>query len=277
MRSRSLKTRLVGPVGPVLAVEAGGGARAQLDPHEAARKGFAAVVTVFDGHPERATVRDRDGQTPAHAAVRAREDEQITQQGRLHQRHEVVIDKEPGPLYDRIAVESMVFSADSRHFGYLGEVSTIVEKGPDGNEFVRPVDRPEYHIVLDGKPVLERDPVSRLTLASDGRVFVVADGQERPGLPGEDPGPPVASPDGKHFAYTLRKPTQYGPAIEIARGQVERRGLPGKYMVAIDGEPGPECNQVFPNGPTWRSDGSIEYLVRNEGALYRVKHVPSGE
>ncbi len=51
-----------------------------------------------------------------------------------------------------------------------------------------------------------------------------------------------------------------------------------KWVVIIDGQPGPEYDRIIAGGPTFHADGVLEYLaVKKAGekkALYRVKHVP---
>jgi hypothetical protein len=40
----------------------------------------------------------------------------------------------------------------------------------------------------------------------------------------------------------------------------------------VDGQPGPEYDVVFQGAPTFRADGTLEYLAEKEKTLYRVKH-----
>jgi len=63
------------------------------------------------------------------------------------------------------------------------------------------------------------------------------------------------SPDSKHVAYSAK------------RGE--------KWRVIIDGEVGPEYDIIVRNGPSFNSDGVLEYLGTKENTLYRVKHTPA--
>jgi hypothetical protein len=42
----------------------------------------------------------------------------------------------------------------------------------------------------------------------------------------------------------------------------------------VAGRPGPEYDVICKGGPTFRSDGTLEYLPIKDNVLYRVKHPP---
>ena len=196
------------------------------------------------------------------------------------------------------ALLSLTFSPDGARNAYTASYGALCVDGkwisgggfgrfsPDSRSFVC---RCGNHVAINGRAEPEYAAVGDFVFlpggktiaytaqSKEGQVFVVVDGKERAGIPGESPGAPVPSPDGKHFAYVMRKPTQWGPAVTIEPGHTQQRSLPARYLVAIDGQPGPECEEVIPHGPTWQSDGSLEYLIRNEGVLYRVRHLPTAE
>ena len=46
------------------------------------------------------------------------------------------------------------------------------------------------------------------------------------------------------------------------------------FAVIVDGEESAEYDVVVKNGPTFRDDGVLEYLVIKRGVLYRVRHKP---
>ena len=71
-------------------------------------------------------------------------------------------------------------------------------------------------------------------------------------------GSPLFSPDGKHVAYAAKNRN--------------------KWLVVVDGRPGPECGFIVRGGPTFHADGVLEYLavklVGKKKTLHRIKHVP---
>ena len=44
--------------------------------------------------------------------------------------------------------------------------------------------------------------------------------------------------------------------------------------MVLDGRKGPAYGQIVEHGPTFRADGTLEYLAFKGGSIYRVKHVP---
>ena len=49
-----------------------------------------------------------------------------------------------------------------------------------------------------------------------------------------------------------------------------------KWLVVVDGQPGPEYDDIIKNSPAFRAGGTVEYLAFKAGYLFRVKHVPVG-
>jgi hypothetical protein len=45
-------------------------------------------------------------------------------------------------------------------------------------------------------------------------------------------------------------------------------------LVVVDGQAGAEYDAIGKNGPTFHSDGVLEYLAIKDNSLYRVKHIP---
>lgn len=62
------------------------------------------------------------------------------------------------------------------------------------------------------------------------------------------------SPDGCHVAYAAR------------RGD--------KWRVVVDGQLGPEYDDIARNGPSFHPDGTLEWLACRDGALWRVTVPP---
>ncbi|MDO8586367.1 MAG: hypothetical protein Q7T82_04945 [Armatimonadota bacterium] len=186
----------------------------------------------------------------------------------------VVVDGVTGPEYDMIENDSIVFSADGRRVAYVAQIW----KGKEGVRFVSSV-------VVDGQAGLEFYSASRPVFSPDGKhlaygatgnvvsaagtvggaLFVieqyplygntiVVDGQAGPryvyGVQ-----LPVFSQDSKHLAYLAKE------------GE--------KWVVVIDGRPGPAYERVFTMDPIQiQTDGAVEYLAYRSNVLYRVKHIP---
>jgi len=65
--------------------------------------------------------------------------------------------------------------------------------------------------------------------------------------------PPVFSPDSKRVLLLTMK------------------GY--KWLVLVDGRPGPEYDRILSGGPTFLPDGSIGYVAMRSDSLFRVKQL----
>ncbi|MEA3401495.1 MAG: hypothetical protein U9R79_09680 [Armatimonadota bacterium] len=183
----------------------------------------------------------------------------------------VIVDGVPGPEFDAIrAVGPLplsladghfvgtVFSADGQHVTYGGRI------GPEKDG--------RWHMVRDGVLGPDFDDVSYPATSPDGKRFayiavqgrdhfVVLDGQRGPVARsgGADAPRPIGvallfSPDSRHLAYTAR----FGK----------------KWCVVFDGQPGREFAEIYPNGPSFLQDGSLQYMARNGDVIFRVTLAP---
>jgi Tol biopolymer transport system component len=200
--------------------------------------------------------------------------------------HFVVIDGQAGPDYDDIGFLSLVFSPDSKRVGYVaqkGKKWLVVIDGQAG---------PEYDGIMEGRPILSPDSNRIGYAAQKGeKSFVVIDGQAGPEYDGIGEGLLVFSPDSKRVAYVAKKGEKSFVVIDGQAGQ-EYDGIyklafspDGKHvaylavkdkkcLVVIDGQEGPEYEVIVKGGPTFRADGTLEYLAIKSSSLYRVKHKP---
>ena len=105
-------------------------------------------------------------------------------------------------------------------------------------------------------PVLSRDGchIAYATYVPGG-VAVFRDGKTGRAYDGIGKGTLIFSPSGKHLAYGAKKGS--------------------KSLVVLDGKEGPQYDVIVPNGPTFRTDGTLEYLAGKNGVLFRVKHAPA--
>ena len=157
----------------------------------------------------------------------------------------VVVDGQEGPVYDRVwlgfadgAPGGPRFSPDSRHLVYQAQ------RGG------------RWSVVIDGQEGPWWDAVDGLTYTGTdtGRLVFVArnDGVWRAVVDGEElPGRPVllkriaSSADGRHLAYVVgSKP----------------------MTVLVDGQPGPQLDQVLEPGPVLSPNGErVAYTARHQG------------
>jgi hypothetical protein len=68
---------------------------------------------------------------------------------------------------------------------------------------------------------------------------------------------PVFSSDGKNMAYVANDNK--------------------KFFVVVNGEPGPQYDNILQGGPVVQDDGTTEYLAMKDKTIYRVKHAPKKE
>lgn len=154
----------------------------------------------------------------------------------------VVLDGKQGEIFEGIAENSLAFSPDGKHFGYVGT--------RPGKQFA----------VLDGK-IHEYRGVSRQGIVfsatgehygwvadKDGKQLAVIDGQESPPFDGIAPQGILFSPDGKRSAYTATSA--------------------GKTLVVLDGEEG----QLFDAaaGLRFTAKSKALYMAMREGKRYAV-------
>ena len=50
-----------------------------------------------------------------------------------------------------------------------------------------------------------------------------------------------------------------------------------KWLVVIDGKPGPEHDWIISGARSFSANGVLEYLASKKGILHRVKHVPAAK
>ena len=151
----------------------------------------------------------------------------------------MVLDGQPGPALDRIG--DFTFSLDGKHFAYAAG---------DGES---------HFTVLDGRcgPAFDVNFIGSLALSYNGQHLafrakiggdeeVVLDGKAGPLY--DWTGAPLFSPDGTRLAYT---------AAHL-----------GDQFVVENDKPGPAFDKIIIGGPTFHSNGVLEYLaVRGDCAV----------
>jgi hypothetical protein len=158
----------------------------------------------------------------------------------------VVVDRQSGPTFD--AIEQPQFSPDGKHViyrGLHGEKLVLVQDGQVG---------PEHDWVGAVENAFSPDSRHLGYVVGDYKRFcVVMDGQ--PGPTYDYTGSLVYSPDGRHWAYVAKDGN--------------------KWFVVLDGQPGPTYDRIDV-GATFHADGTLGYLAKKGGSLYRLKHLPQG-
>jgi WD40 repeat protein len=235
---------------------------------------------VVDGQP---------GQTRGYlkAPIFSSDGKHVAYEARVGDSWYVVLDGQPGPAYG--SIRGLTFSPDGKRSAYMGYSKTYPYDGvvvvdgqpgpkygkvweltfsPDGKHIAYRADQGELAFaVLDGEPGLGYEsvweglvfsPDGRLTYTArkDGKVFVVIGRQPGPAYGGEEI---TFSPDGRRIAFQT--------TVVGSGGWSER-----KKSVVLDGQLGPEYEGIVEGGPTFQSDGSLEYLAIRSESLYRVKH-----
>jgi hypothetical protein len=124
-------------------------------------------------------------------------------------------------------------------------------------------------VVVDGQEGAEYDAIREDTLifSADGKrvayrawksekCMVVVDGEASAEYDAIAEGSPIFSADSRHVAYRAWKGA--------------------RRLVVVDGqEAGAEYyDGIVKNGPTFHSDGVLEYLGIKDNSLYRVKYIP---
>lgn len=123
----------------------------------------------------------------------------------------------------------------------------------------------KWRVVVDGEPGPEYDgiPYYRLIFSPDSQrvAYACQTGKKWRVVVDGEPGPEydyvhslTFSPDSRRVAY------------------VAHRGK--KRLVVVDGEPGPQYDSIIPGGPSFRPDGTIEWLALKDGGLWRVTVPP---
>ncbi len=204
-------------------------------------------LTVVDGESVGATYDGTSAGSPtfgpngAHVVVHACRGE--WENGK----HFFVVDGREQPEYD--FVTSWRYSADGSRFMYEAR------RGPQEGG--------EHHLVLDGREGPAYDDIWGHVFGPHGRrtAYVGQRADQRHVVVDGVPGPayggaraPAFSPDGRHVA------------VAVADGPL----LPEKQGVLLDGEPGPECDVVVRNGPTFIADDAVQYLAIQGANLVRI-------
>jgi WD40-like Beta Propeller Repeat len=172
-------------------------------------------------------------------------------------RHQLLLDGVPGPLFEGTFRPPAILSPDGRRVAYLVEnekdrFQLIITDGTFGPVFDKiftgPVFSPdsrriayagvlkgEYQVLLDGVPGPKYELVGHLNFSPDSRHFVYAAQQNKkrfivvdgvPGPPFDDVYPSGFSPDGRHLVYYA------------TQGK--------KYHIMVDDHPGPEYDSIGP-------------------------------
>jgi hypothetical protein len=130
----------------------------------------------------------------------------------------VVLDGKPGPAFDHIPPQSLLFSPDGSRLAYGGRRGGAVPQDPS-----------VWLVVVDQRPGPEYDQVDHLVFSPHGRHFaykarqggrwrLVVDG--RPGPECEDlaEGFPVFSPDGRRLAHGFKAGGVWRVRVEVLDG-----------------------------------------------------------
>lgn len=196
---------------------------------------------------------------------------------------DVIVDGRPDPRFGNVTERTFRFSRTGRRLTYMTTLNGA------------------YHVVIDGKSVLEYDPVRTGAIAVspncervayvkrlgflEERVELVVDG--KPGPEYEDianyRAPPTGdqicfSPNGKRLAYTAKRGGKWHVVVDRRRGpgyagcwgirftqdsrHVSYTARQGaRYLNVVDGSPGPLCDIVNP--AVFSSDGKhVAYEAR---------------
>lgn len=165
----------------------------------------------------------------------------------------VVIDGEPGPLFDRVT--GFTFSEDSEHYLYVGQ------RGKRGVVVVDGRESPSYDALSAPGPRFSPDSqhVGWAALL-DGKMHVVVDGEPGPSwVGGVAGGGPVWSPDSSRMGYVAGRGRQ-AFAIVDGRESVAYDAIVGNVVFSPDGE---HVAYIARRGERW-------YVVRDrrEGTAF---------
>jgi hypothetical protein len=150
----------------------------------------------------------------------------------------VVVDGKEGPLWDGLE-EMPVFSADGNHMAYAGE-----RKG-------------QCFVVFDSREEggypsvnLAKDRNDALVVGPHGeRVYTVGVGSREPAPRFDDP--------------------RYDEWVKTRK--------PGRRCVVVNGQPGPAYDEIVTYPLAFQEDGTLEYLAKRDGMLFRVTHTPAAQ
>jgi len=176
---------------------------------------------------------------------------------RSKNRHQLLLDGVPGPLFEGTFRPPAILSPDGRRVAYLIEnekdrLQMIITDGTFGPVFDRILEGPvfspdsrhiayagllkdKYQVLLDGVPGPKYELVGHLKFSPDSRRFVYAAQQNKkrfvvvdgdPGPPFDDVYPSGFSPDSRHLVYYA------------TQGK--------KRHVMVDDHPGPEYDSIGP-------------------------------
>lgn len=207
----------------------------------------------------------------------------------------VVLDGTPGPAFDDVRVETLVFSADGKRHAYVavdGESEVVVVDGKpgapqprgalgaprfsaDGTRVAWELKKPEARIVVDGVPGPVFEAVTPPVFAPQGarmwhvgirarRPLVVVDGKEDPPMIDLAAPGPVWSADGQHLGYAAMKADGKRIVIDGRDGQVFKRIEAGSLRFSPDGK---RHAYWVGNGPKplWVVDGAAQAEVDQVG------------
>lgn len=172
-------------------------------------------------------------------------------------KEQVVLDGRPGPWYD--STWGLTFSPDSVRLAYMAKINTnwfmLVDGkfgaaidlnpssphfSPDGKRLAYIAGRgPQWWMVVDGQPGSEYESAERRNSMGLSEMWVPALTQ------------PQFSPDSRHVAYSARQGD--------------------RWVVLLDNQPvGSRYEMVVHGGPSFRKDGTLEFLGMRQRVLYRV-------
>ncbi|MEI8234620.1 MAG: hypothetical protein WCH57_08035 [Verrucomicrobiota bacterium] len=205
-------------------------------------------------------------QSVPSAPVFSKKGEHLAYGAERERRQFAVLDGQPGPAYDLVG--GVTLSPDGEHLAYAAQ--------QDGRQFV----------VADGRAGAPygRIGVESLQFSPDGkhmvyfaekgaRKFVVNDGQEGPDLEGMMPGSLRVSPDSRRVACVVRKGEKFAVLVdgkeepmyekldppvfsEDGRHVAYVAGTMTGRLVVVDGQPGPEFEQILKDSLCFSADGS---------------------
>jgi hypothetical protein len=177
----------------------------------------------------------------------------------------VVADGQEGSAYSQTGLP--VFSAGARHLAYSAldrGQPVLVMDGKGKGTYDGLADRPVFSangeriacVGLRGSPGLSTSRDSAQYVEVDG---VKVEGEDEPSYAQISTESIVFSKDSRHVAYAAKTPRPFG----------------GKWVVVLDGVPGPECDCLGQTRATFLPDGTLQYLAVRDRTMVRVRLVPA--
>jgi len=146
----------------------------------------------------------------------------------------VVLDGVEGPVWDGLE-EMPIFSADGKHMAYVG-----TRKG-------------QCVVVFDGR---EEGAYPSVNLAKDRNDAL------------------VVGPHGERVYTVGVGPRETGPRFDDPNyDEWIKTRKPGRRCVIVNGEPGPAYDEIVTYPLAFQADGSLQYLAKRDGMLFRTAHV----